>query len=143
MMRPFGPQCSVHFPTNGGNDETNRYFIGGGHAIHVICRGAVHFVPSGLYRYYRGTHDHRQQFMPAEPYIRRHRNQLPCVQPRRVVYYVRPSGCIIYRRHRDIRIHRGMCYGINHPGLRPPLRRGELGLRPVAEPVPLHWRGGM
>ena len=23
----------------------------------------------------------------------------------------------------------------------PPLRRGELGLRPVAEPVPLHWRG--
>lgn len=29
----------------------------------------------------------------------------------------------------------------NHPGLRPPLRRGELGLRPVAEYVPLHWRG--
>ena len=62
----------------------------------------VNIMPVGLYRGGRGTHGHRQQFMPIGTYVRRHSNQLPCDQPRRFVHYVRPGGCIVYRHHRHI-----------------------------------------
>ena len=44
-----------------------------------------------------------------------------------------------YNDHPDTTTHENCIFA--GPGHVPPLRRGELGLRPVTEPVPLHWRG--
>ena len=76
----------------------------------------------------RGTHGHREQFVPIGLFVRWHSHELPCVQPRRVVYHVRPGEHDIQRRHWFIRIRTGVCHGIDHPVAQsaPPLRRGEL-----------------
>ena len=76
------------------------------------CRRTVHVMPVWIRCCCRGTHGYCEHFMPIGLYVRRHSNQLYRVQSRRVVHNVRPGGCIVYRRHWDIRIHRGVCYGI-------------------------------
>ena len=111
-MIPCGLRCSVHFLTNGGDDEKNNCINSVNCAGVRNCRGAVHFVPVGLCSSGRGIYGHCEQFMPIGLYVRRHSHQLYRVQPRWVMHYVRPCGCIVYRRHWDIRIHRGVCYGI-------------------------------
>ena len=123
----------------GACDEKNNCFIFGNCAGVCICRRTVHVMPVGLYCGGGRVHDNCGRRVLIGLYVRRHSNQLYRVQSRRVVHNVRPGGCIVYRRHWDIRIHRGVCNGINHPGttthencifagpgIVPPLRRGEL-----------------
>ena len=142
-MIPCGLRCSVHFLTNGGDDEKNNCINSVNCAGVRNCRGAVHFVPVGLCSSGRGIYGHCEQFMPIGLYVRRHSHQLYRVQPRRVMHYVRPCGCIVYRRHWDIRIHRGVCYGIGC-SCWPRVRAGYIIPHPPscsARPPPPHrWR---
>ena len=126
-------RCSVTFLTNGGNDEKNNCVSSGNCAGWRICRRAVHFMPVRLCCGCRGLYGHREQFMSIGLCVRRHRNQLYRIHPRRFVHNVRTSEHYIQRQHRLIRIRPGLRHGIDHPGLRPPLRRGKLCSRSTAE----------
>ena len=72
----------------------------------------VNIMPVGLYCGGRGTYGYCEQFMPIGLYVRRHGHKLHRVQSRRVMHNVRPSGCIVYRRHRHIWIRTTLRHGI-------------------------------
>ncbi len=97
-----------------------------------ICRSPINIMPVRLCCCCRGTYDHRKQLVPIGLYVRWYSDQLYHNQPRRFVHNVRTGEHYIQRQHRLIRIRPGLRHGINHPGLRPPLRRGELCSRSVA-----------
>ena len=80
-----------------------------------ICRRAVHVMPVWIRCCCGGTHGHCEHFMPIGLYVRRHGHELPCVQPRRFVYYVCASEYYIQRQHWFIRIRPGLRNGIDHP----------------------------
>ena len=113
-VRPFDLRCLVHFLTNGTCDETNNCVIFGNCTNGRDCRRPVHFVPRGIYSRCHGLHNHSRRRMPIGPHINWHRNQLPCVQPRRFVYNVRAREYNIQRQHRLICIRTGLRNGIKY-----------------------------
>ena len=107
-----------------------------------ICRSPVHFMPVRLCCCCRGTYDHRKQLVPIGLYVRWCGDKLFGQQPRRFVHNVRTGEHYIQRQHWFILIRPGLRHGITHPGLRPPLRRGELATyrRGISSPPLEGWR---